>query len=138
MEKIILTLLAFLAVGICAAEVPDLVGNWSGSTNGYFEEDGSYMLYENGSINLTIAEQNDRLFTGNITYVLNGTETVKGFAGAIGPDNETLYMAELNEGYDIGTVISDDELELIYLADGESGWASIDTFHRMNSTSANE
>ena len=84
-------------------------------------------LSENGSISLVITEQNDRLFTGNLTAMLNGEEIVKGLAGAIGLDNKALYIAEFDQGYDIGTIISKDEIELIYLADGETGRAFIDT-----------
>ena len=124
-------LLAFMAMGICAAEVPNLVGNWTGSQNGYVNEDGVAKLFENGSISLVITEQNDRLFTGNLTYTINGAEIVEGLAGAIGLDNKALYIAEFDQRYDMGTIISMDEIELIYLADGESGRAFIDRLHRI-------
>jgi len=88
-------------------------------------------LSENGSISLVITEQNDRLFTGNLTAMLNGEEIVKGLAGAIGLDNKALYIAEFDQGYDIGTIISKDEIELIYLADGEMGQVFIDKLHRI-------
>jgi hypothetical protein len=130
MKKIWVALLALLAMGICAAEVPTLVGNWTGSGTGYFAEDESYKLSENGSVGYNITEQKGRLFTGNITYVLNGTKYVEGFAGAIGIDNKTLYLAEIGRGYDLGTIISDDEIELMYIEDGESGWAAINKLHR--------
>jgi hypothetical protein len=97
---------------------------------GYFAEDESYKLSENGSVGYNITEQKGRLFTGNITYVLNGTKYVEGFAGAIGIDNKTLYLAEIGRGYDLGTIISDDEIELMYIEDGESGWAAINKLHR--------
>jgi hypothetical protein len=124
-------LVVFLTIGICAAGVPDLLGKWTGSENHYVAADGSYKLSENMSVSLSIVEQKDRLFTGNVTYTLNGKEMVGVFAGAIGLDNKTLYIAEFNEGYDFGTIISDDEIELIYLADGETGQASIDKLHRI-------
>jgi hypothetical protein len=92
MKKRCWVLLILLSAGICTARVPDLVGNWTGSENGYFGEDGSYKLSENMSINLSIVEQKDRLFKGNITYMLNGTKVTEGFAGAIGLDNKTLYI----------------------------------------------
>jgi hypothetical protein len=124
-------LLAFMAMGICAAEVPNLVGNWTGSQNGYVNEDGVAKLFENGSSSLVITEQNDRLFTGNLTYTINGAEIVEGLAGAIGLDNKALYIAEFDQGYDIGTIISKDEIELIYLADGEMGQVFIYKLHRI-------
>lgn len=131
MKPIWLVLLSLLAIGICTAQVPDLVGNWTGSGTGYFVEDGSYKMVENGSVGYTVTEQKDRFIRGNITYTLNGTEFVEGFAGAIGLDNKTLYIAEYDKGYDFGTIISDDEIELIYIEDGDSGWATINKLHRM-------
>ena len=131
MKTIYLVLLAFLAIGICTAEVPNLVGNWAGSEDAYFAENGSYKLFENLSVSFAIAEQNGRLFTGNITYMEYGKEMAEGFTGAIGLDNKTLYMAESGEGYDFGTIISDDEIELTYVEDGENGKATIDKYHRI-------
>jgi len=123
--------LAFLAQGICATEVPDLVGDWTGSEDAYNAENGSYKLLENSSVSLSIAEQKDRLFTGNVTYTLNGTEIVEALAGAIGLDDQTFYIAESDKGYSVGKIISDDEIEIIYLEDGESGWAAIEKLYRI-------
>ena len=124
--------LVFLATGICAAEVPDLLGEWTGLESWYGEVNGSAKLTENGSLNFTVVEQKNRLFAGNLTYKLeNGTEIVEGFSGAIGLDNKTLYIAEFNEGYDLGTIISDDEIELIYLQDGKKAETTIGRLHRI-------
>jgi len=127
-----LLVLVFLATGICAAEVPDLLGEWTGLESWYGEVNGSAKLTENGSLNFTVVEQKNRLFAGNLTYKLeNGTEIVEGFSGAIGLDNKTLYIAEFNEGYDLGTIISDDEIELIYLQDGKKAETTIGRLHRI-------
>ncbi len=131
-----LVLMAFLAIGICTAQVPNLIGNWAGFENGIFASNGSYKLTENLSINLVIAEQNDRLFTGYLKYPLeNGTTTTENFSGAIGLDNKTLYIAEFKEGYDLGTIISDNKIELIYLQDGAMGGTYIDNLHRVTNPS---
>jgi hypothetical protein len=135
-NAIIFGISVFLTIGICAAEIPDLLGNWTGSAIGYVADDGSYNLSEN-NISFTIIEQNERLFAGNLTYTLNGKDIVEAFAGAIGLDNKTLYIAEFNEGYDQGTIISNDEIELIYLADGKMGRAFIDTLHRVSNVTKN-
>jgi hypothetical protein len=127
-----LLVLVFLATGICAAEVPDLLGKWTGLESWYGAVNGSAKLTENESLNVTVVEQKNRLFTGNLTYKSeNGTEIVEGFSGAIGLDNKTLYFAEFNEGYDLGTVISDDEIELIYLQDGKMAEVTIGRLHRI-------
>jgi len=117
-----------LAAGISVAEVPNLVGNWTCS-----EEQNVFRheFQEGMALNMTVTEQKGRLFTGNLTYELNGTETVEGFSGAIGPDNKTIYMAEFREGFDFGTIVSQDEIELIYLQDGARAQAEIDRLLRI-------
>lgn len=131
MRTIWLVLLVLLAIGSCSAKVPNLVGNWTGLGTGYYADNGSYKMNVNGSISYSITEQKDRLFKGNITYAINGTKYVEGFAGAIGLDNKTLYLAEYDKGYDVGTIISNDEIEFIYIEDGDSGWAAINKLHRV-------
>jgi hypothetical protein len=123
--------LVFLATGICAAEVPNLLGKWAGVESWYGKVNESTKLIEDKSLNLTVEEQKDHLFTGNMTYIENGTKVVEGFSGAIGLDNKTLYIAEFKEGYDLGTIISNDDIELIYLEDGKMGGAEIDRLHRI-------
>jgi hypothetical protein len=127
-----LILVILMTTGICTAEVPYLVGNWTGSQNTYVAENGSYRLFENQSTSLVITEQKDRLFTGYVTYPSDGKEIVEYLAGAIGQDNKTFYVGEMNEGYDFGTIISEDDIELIYLADGENGRTVINTLYRIN------
>ena len=131
MKEIGLILMILMTTGICTAQVPDLVGNWTGSQNTYIAENGSYTLFENQSTSLVITEQKDRLFTGYVTYPSDGKVIVENLAGAISLDNKTFYVGESNEGYDIGTIISDDEIELIYLADGENGRTVINTLYRI-------
>jgi hypothetical protein len=131
MKSIWLAALILTTIGICTAQVPDLVGNWTGTQNAYIAENGFYNLSENESTHMVITEQKDRLFTGYVTYPSNGKEAVENFAGAIGLDNKTLQIAELFDGYDFGTIISDDEIELIYLADGENGRTVIDRLYRI-------
>ena len=54
------------------------------------------------------------------------------FAGAVGLDNKTLYIAQFDDGYSLGTIISNDEMEQIYLADGKNGSVAIDKLYRIN------
>jgi len=126
-----LLILVFLATGTCAAEVPDMRGIWTGSWNAYDEENGFSNLTENASIIFTIEEQEGRIFAGNITFnPHNERSAAEGVAGAIGLDNKTLSIAEFDEGYALGTIISNDEIELIYLADGENASVAIDRLYR--------
>ena len=124
-------LVVFLTMGICAAEVPNLTGKWTGSWSGYDEGIGFSNSTESESINITFVEQKGRIFAGNLTYEQeNETRIVKDFSGAIGLDNKTLYIAE-SKGYTLGTIISHDEIELIHLEDGENGSVAIDKLHRI-------
>jgi hypothetical protein len=120
----------FMATGISAGQAVDLRGNWAGSGSGYIEENGSARLVDDGVINFTIVEQEGSLFKGDLVYRINGTEVVEGFAGAIGVDNKTLYLVEFDSGYDLGTIISEDEIEMVYLEDGELAEISLERFYR--------
>ena len=135
MKKILcfaLLVLIFLATGISAAKVPDLRGNWTGSWSGYDDGKGYSNLSENGSILFNIDEQKDSLFAGNAAITLkNETVVSGGFAGAIGLDNKTLFIAKFDKGYLLGTIISNDEMELVYLSDVKGGLMAIDKLYRI-------
>jgi hypothetical protein len=82
--------------------------------------------------NYNIDEQKDRLFAGNLTIKLkNETTASGGFAGAIGLDNKTLFITRFDKGHSLGTIISNDEIELVYLSDGKGGWVAIDKLYRI-------
>jgi hypothetical protein len=126
-----LLMLVFLATGVSAAKVPDLQGNWNGSWSGYDDGMGYSNLSENGSILFNFEEQKDRLFVGNLTIKLKNETFASGFAGAIGLDNKTLYISQFDKGYSLGTIISNDEMELIYLSNGKGGSVAIDRLYRI-------
>ena len=126
-----LLVLVFLAAGICEAEVPNLLGIWTGSWSGYDEGIGYSNSTENESIIITVTEQESRVFAGNITIKQQNKTDIEDFAGAIGLDNKTLQIAEFGKGYALGTIVSNDEMELIYLSDGENGSVAIDSLRRM-------
>jgi hypothetical protein len=132
----VIVALMMATIGLSIADIPNLTGNWTGSFKGY--EKGAGYLDENktGTLNIVIAEQRGRLFTG--TFAENSSLTQKnqghwteGFSGVIGLDNRTLYIAEYDKGYDIGTILSNDNIELLYLEDGANAGVYIDTFYRM-------
>jgi hypothetical protein len=124
--------LVFAAIGLSAAEIPNIVGNWTGSYEGYANGIDYRAANETGTINLVISEQWGRLFKGNLSELGQGTEAV---SGVIALDNKTFYMTEYDGGYDIGTVLTSDTIELLYLEDGEKGGAFIDKFHRIKEKS---
>lgn len=125
-----LVFLIFFAAGICTAQVPDMRGEWIGSFSSY-NEGGANSNWMNGSLVLTVLEQKDRIFAGNLTVKPeNMTEINEGIAGAIGLDNRTFYLAESGKGYALGTIVSNDELEYVYIVDGRNASASIDKLYR--------
>jgi hypothetical protein len=134
MKKIwcLMLLLVLLATGICTANIPNLLGNWTGSWSGYDEAKGYTNLTSSGTINFTFTEQKGRIFNGNLTAnPKNGTKLNQGFAGAISLDNKTLNIAEFGKGYATGTVISNNEIEIIYLSDEKNGSVAVDELHRV-------
>jgi len=122
----IVATLMLAATGLSVADIPNLVGIWTGSYEGYANDIG--YMNKTEALTLVISEQNGRLFTGNLSEL---GQDIEGFSGIIAPDNKTFYMAEYDMGYDIGTVLSNDTIELLYLEDGSNGGAFIDEFHRI-------
>ena len=61
----------------------------------------------------------------------NATNVEESFAGAVGMDNETLYIAEFDGGYALATLTSKNDIELIYLKDGKNSSIAIDELHRI-------
>jgi hypothetical protein len=125
--------------GASMADIPNLVGNWTGSFEGYEKSIGYMNSDETGALTMVISEQKGRLFTGNFSFNFSLNETGQGqrdegFSGIIGLDNKTLYISEYDRGYDIGTITSNDTIELAYLEDGETGktaGAFIDKYQRL-------
>jgi hypothetical protein len=137
-EMFIIAALMMAAAGLSTAEIPNLVGNWTGSFQGYDKNAGYMDVNKTGSLNMTISDQRGRAFTGNFTINFSLPQTglvqmTEGFSGVIGLDNKTLYFAEYDKGYDIGTVLSNDSIEAVYLedGDGETAGAYICSYHRM-------
>lgn len=132
-QAFVIMALIVAITGISMAEIPDLTGNWTGFYKGY--EEGMGYVEGNWTFTMVISEQKDRLFTGTFIDIHNATqegqESMEGFSGAIGLDNKTLYIAEYDSGYDIGTVLSNDTIELLYLDDREKAGAYIDTCYRV-------
>jgi hypothetical protein len=113
-------------------KVPDLVGNWTGTSSGH-EKVGGYEGFSDYQLLLSVTEQRDRVFNGTLSFKSISTneidETV-GFSGVIGPDMKSVYISEYDQGISIGLIISPDTLEIIYLETGKNAMAVIDTFAR--------
>jgi hypothetical protein len=117
-------------IGLSMGDVPNLIGNWTGPGEGYQNGTGYLNEDEAGVLTMMISEQKGRLFTGNLAINASSEHKVlspmtEAFSGIIGLDNKTLYIAEYDKGYDIGTLISNDKAELCYLEDGKNAGAFI-------------
>jgi hypothetical protein len=113
-----------------AATIPDLTGNWTASMTGY-EGSTGFTDYSTVTMAMTISEQHGRIFSGYTVFTENGTETRTAIAGVIGRDGRTLSTAEQGGGYCLGEVVGPDEIELVYLQDGEQYGVAIDSLRRV-------
>ena len=68
--------------------MPGIIGNWSGITTGYKETTSGYQVIK-GTIIMKVTEQKDRLFKGQVAYMVNGSPVTKDFAGVFGRDGKT-------------------------------------------------
>jgi hypothetical protein len=107
-----------------------LTGTWLGTSRGYMEKGSGYGIV-NGVLTMNITSHEDRLFTGELAYVTNGTTLTKLFAGVIGRDGMTLAVVEFPEGFDDGMIVSDKEIRLVFRDDGTPSTIAIDTLRRV-------
>jgi len=110
--------------------IPNLTGTWTGPMQGYDQGSG-FSDYPDLAVSMVISEQHGRIFAGTFVFTTNGTETVSGFAGAIGRDGRTFTIAEELGGYCTGEVLATDEIGMIYMEDGSPYSIAIDSFRRV-------
>ncbi len=130
-ESILCASILILAVLICGctttaqksntavAGTPDLVGNWTGTMKGYDYGTG-FNDYSGYTMTLSVIEQQDRVFSGEVSFTdPNGTPVwgVTPCAGVIGRDGKEITIIENEGGYSSGSLIAPDEMEIVY-ADG--------------------
>lgn len=119
-------------VGISTADIPDLVGNWTGPYVEYNAGQG-FSEQEEGVYFINITEQQDRIIVGYSSYSKSdGTEERVDLAGVVSADGTEISLAEQNNGYSTGKIISADEFELTYLSDKDPISVAIDRFFRIN------
>jgi hypothetical protein len=109
---------------------PHLTGNWTGSLQGSVEGTG-YIESPYGNLTLRITEQKDRIFFGQLSIAeANGSVSTRQLSGAISRDGKTFTIVQYDSGYDLGTVVSGDEIELVYMNDNHPAAIVIDSFRR--------
>ena len=77
-----------------------------------------------------VMEQNDRLFSGQFTYPVNGTLVTKDFAGVLSRDGKSFETIESPAGFSDGIIISADEIEMIFRDTSDPSKIAIDTLRR--------
>ncbi len=137
----IVAALMLATIGLTVGTIPNLVGNWTGPSQGYQNGQGFLNTSESGIITMMISEQNGRVFNG--TFIINATAEHKvispmneGFSGVIASDNKTFYLAENERGYDIGNLISNDKAEVYYIEGGNNAAAFIMSLTRVPNKNA--
>lgn len=131
--------IAFIIIGILlgssftladSTTIPNLIGNWKGSCVGHGKLFG-YINDTSGDMILNISEQEGMAFNGTYTQMeISGKTSTKGFSGIIDPDMKTFYISQYDAGIGIGTLVSPDDMSMIYLETGEDAMAFLDNFVR--------
>jgi hypothetical protein len=92
--------------------------------SGYYK--GNY-----GTITLNITEQKDRLFSGQLSVTgTNDSGSSRQFAAALSNDGKSFTIVEYDGGYDFGTIVSKDAIELMYVNDNHPVAIFIDSLKR--------
>jgi len=118
--------------GIATADIPVLLGNWTGSYAEYKAGQG-FTDKEGGFFFLNITEQKDRIFAGYSTYTKSdGTLVSRNMAGAISADGTEISFVEENTGDSHGNIIGPNEFEVIFMTDTKPVTVAVDRFIRIS------
>jgi hypothetical protein len=109
---------------------PSLIGMWNGTILGYDEGTG-YTDYGNVPMSMIVTEQQGRLFSGNLTFNFNGTESTVPMAGVMGRDGRTFAIVENNNGYTTGEIIGGSEIQLTHLDDSQPISVALDSLKKV-------
>ncbi len=103
-----------------AADPPKLVGVWEGQPSVHDMKSGYYT----GKLVLTITEQKGNAFHGSKVYKLAGPkkDRSENFSGSISSSGQ-IYIADHDEGFMIGAMTKDGEMELQYGHNGKTAVA---------------
>ncbi len=125
MKKLVsIMVLLALCVPALAIDIPNMVGNWTGSYEGPTfrnitgsNPDGNFSFFELGKTSWTfvIEKQNGAGFVGKKTSTTN-PQAMK-VVGIIGFDNKTISMVD-EEAYYSGEIISPSKIQLFHQETG--------------------
>jgi hypothetical protein len=135
MMKKIASLMVLLALCIpaLAVDMPNMVGNWTGSAQGvdYFKytsyQPSDKAIYWDRNYTFTIDEQNGTRFSGKMVSHANPSNT-ETLLGVIGSDNKTIALVDETGNY-WGTMKSPTEMEVFgWFVDPERKDVGVGTF----------
>jgi hypothetical protein len=109
--------------------VPDLVGNWTGTSVGHMKDTG-YFFEGTYTYTFVIDEQHGRVFNGTLYEDGVNGHKVYPFSGAITPNLKNLLIADYIKGYNSGLIVNDTVMELVNLIDGNEGLSEICTLYK--------
>lgn len=114
---------------VSGADIPNLVGVWTGSAVGHIN---NYGFRSEGEPVYNITEQKGRAFAGYIEYSHYMGENRKNeeFSGVINVRNE-IFIAQKEAGFTIGDLLGPDTLELGYVEEGDDAKAFLITLNRQ-------
>ncbi|MDD1724915.1 MAG: hypothetical protein LUQ07_07285 [Methanospirillum sp.] len=128
---VLLLIIGIGTVGVMADEslVPDLVGNWTGTSEGFHSGFGYFHAGDYHYV-LNIGQQEGRIYNGTLT--VSGLDPTRDypFSGVISHDMKTLEIAEFGTGKDTGYLLSPDEMELVLLVDEADNFSVLCTLKK--------
>jgi len=131
LQILVMLLVMLFITGIAGADIPDMVGNWTGPYDAHKADEG-FFKGDSGVLFLNITEQKDRIIIGYTSLKKSdGTEEKRDLAGVISADGTEISCAERNNGYSHGTIIGPDEIELTYVSDTDPVRVALDRFYRI-------
>ncbi len=132
-----LTFMSLFFFGVCcslaADAVPDLKGTWQGKTQSVavgklgHTEPSVKPKFTSAEFTFRIEKQEGMVFYGE----KQSKKAKEQMLGVIKPDNKSIYIAD-RDGYYVGTLLSPDEMEMVYLEAGiQSRVASYTVYKRV-------
>ncbi len=109
--------------------VPNLLGTWNGTSNGYLYQSG-YQAY-NDTLVVKVTGQDGYLFTGELSFPeTNGTSVTKEFAGALDADGKGIALIEYPGGFTNGVILSADSIEMVFRDQASPSTIVVDALRR--------
>jgi len=109
-------MIAMIGAPVAAAEAPDLIGTWTGTSRavvagsgGHYGEGGAALQFREVELTVEWIEQKDGRYIGTITSAGHTEPKL----GVLSSDGKMFVTADL-DGTSVGRIIDDDHFELCY------------------------